>query len=82
MKLNTEHLAFLIHLESGIRTEFFSALSATKKKLVLDLAEAKLVIVNEANQIVIAVHTNFILQRVEQAFHSHTEEFNKGEPNG
>lgn len=67
MKLHTDHLAYLIHLESGLNTEFFSALSATNKKLVLDLAEAKLVIVNDANQVVVAAHTNALFKHVTNA---------------
>jgi len=69
MKLNTDHLAYLIHLESGIKTEFFSALSATKKKLVLDLAEAKLVIVNDANQIVLHSNVNELFKHLSNEFH-------------
>lgn len=68
MKLHTDHLAYLIHLESGIKTEFFSALSATKKKLVLDLAEAKLVLVNDANQVVVASHVNSVFKHITTAF--------------
>lgn len=85
MKLHTDHLALLIHLESGVKTEFFSALSATKKKLVLDLAEAKLVIVNDANQIVVASHVNEILARTSEAFHSLSDDYKqtgRSESNG
>lgn len=70
MKLHTDHLAYLIHLESGLNTEFFSALSATKKKLVLDLAEAKLVLVNDANQVIVASHVSDVMRGVETVFHT------------
>lgn len=73
MKLHTDHLAYLIQLEQGLKIEFFTALSATKKKLVLDLAEAKLVIVNDANQIIVAAHVNNLFHHVTDVFNNMAE---------
>lgn len=85
MKLHTDHLAYLIQLEQGLKTEFFTALSATKKKLVLDLAEAKLIWIDDANRINITGHVNELFKHLSDVFHSKAIELKtsiEGESNG
>lgn len=63
-KLHTDHLTELLALELH-GTHFFSAKSATKKKLILDLAAHKLVLINEANQVMVLPEANQLLKCIE-----------------
>lgn len=74
-KLDREHLHFLLVLETGVKTEFFGMLSATKKKLALDLAAAHLIIINEENKVLLATRVKPIIAHVEAEFHKAASAF-------